>query len=308
MISFHPLTLSDKELIQSHLYESDYRNCDYCFMNLVSWRFLYQTEVADYNNHLLIRFKANGHNAYLPPVGKGNYCEAVQALIDDAQQIGVPFLMLGVCEKAFAMLDEALPNYFYAQADRNYSDYLYSRQSLATLAGKKLQSKRNFVNRFIKEHPDYRFESLMPQHFDDCLKLYEQWGNNKEKPKANNELYNDETETRSIHNVFQHWEQLGGLGGVLYVDNQLVAFTYGAPINHNTFDVCTEKADTRFPGAFAIINREFIRQLPEQFTLINREEDLGIDGLRQAKLSYHPEEILHKYTLMTKHPLGSSQI
>lgn len=304
MISFHPLTLADKDFIQSHLFETDYRNCDYCFMNLISWRFLYQTEVANHHDHLVIRFKANGHNAYLPPVGVGHDAEVIQSLVDDAQQMGEPFLMLGVCEKAFALIDEALPGYFYATANRDYSDYIYSRQALSTFSGKKLQPKRNFVNRFIKEHPDYHFEPLSPKHFDDCLKLYELWESNKEEPVSANELYNNETETRSLRNVFQHWEQLGGMGGVLYVGNQIVAFTYGAPINHNTFDVCAEKADTRFTGAFATINREFVKQLPEQFTLINREEDLGIAGLRQSKLSYHPEQILHKYTVMTKHPLG----
>ena len=81
------------------------------------------------------------------------------------------------------------------------------------------------------------------------------------------------------------------------VDGKVVAFTYGGPINYDTFDVCCEKADIDYDGAYAMINREFVRRLPEQYVLINREEDLGLEGLRKAKLSYQPKVILDKYTI-----------
>ena len=100
-----------------------------------------------------------------------------------------------------------------------------------------------------------------------------------------------------------HWNELDACGGVLRVNGQMVAFTYGAPVNHDTFDVCMEKADTNCEGAFAFINRSFVQSLPEKFIYINREDDLGIPGLRQSKLSYHPSLLLHKYTVMTRHPM-----
>ena len=112
-------------------------------------------------------------------------------------------------------------------------------------------------------------------------------------------------ERRSMSYVLDNWDNLGGMGGALRVEGRLVAFTFGAPVNYDTFDVCVEKADTEYDGAYAVINREFVRRVPEQYVYINREEDLGIEGLRRAKESYQPVMLLHKYTVMTKHPLGA---
>ena len=100
--------------------------------------------------------------------------------------------------------------------------------------------------------------------------------------------------------ALQHMDELGLTGGVLHVNGEIVAFTYGAPINGTTFDTCVEKADTNFDGAYAMINYEFANRIPEQYTYINREEDLGLEGLRKAKLSYQPEVILEKYTATLK--------
>ena len=84
------------------------------------------------------------------------------------------------------------------------------------------------------------------------------------------------------------------------VDGKIVAFTYGAPVNNETFDTCVEKADTDYEGAYAMINNEFAKMIPEQYIYINREEDLGLDGLRKAKMSYQPHLLLEKYKLELK--------
>ncbi len=300
MISFHPLTLADKDLIVQHVLPTDSRDCNLSFMNLISWSFLYDTEVALHEGWLLFRFKADGHNAYMAPIGQGDWPSIMQQLTADAEQQGHPFLMFDVCEKSFAMLDAAMPGYFYATSDRSFSDYLYLRTKLSTLSGKKLQSKRNFVNRFTAAHPDYQFEPLTPSHFDECLQIDTLWAQEKAQETDSGD-FTYESERRAMETVFAHWTELDGRGGVIRVDGKIIAFTYGAPINTDTFDVCVEKADTNYEGAFAIINRDFARSLPEQYVYLNREEDLGIEGLRHSKLSYHPELLLHKYTVTTKH-------
>ena len=127
MIPFHPLTLADRELVQQRVLHSDYRYCDYNFLNLIGWRFMYDTEVADYKGWLLFRFKADGHLAYQIPVGNGDRKDIIKDMLDDAQQQGHPFLMLGVFEHALAQLEMAMPGYFFAKADRNYYEYIYSR-------------------------------------------------------------------------------------------------------------------------------------------------------------------------------------
>ena len=136
-VNFHPISLSDKNDIRSAVSQTECRNCDLNFMNLMSWRFLYDTETAHHEGWQLFRFKSNGHLAYLMPVGKGDLHHIVPTLMEDAEQQGAPFLMLGVCENNLALLDEAMPGYFYATADRDFTDYIYHREVLATLSGKK---------------------------------------------------------------------------------------------------------------------------------------------------------------------------
>lgn len=133
------------------------------------------------------------------------------------------------------------------------------------------------------------------------MNLEEKWSQQKTE-NSEREGYADER--RSMRYVLNHWSELDGHGGALLVGGKLVAFTFGAAVNHDTFDVCVEKADTEYDGAFAMINREFARSLPPRFVYVNREEDLGISGLRKAKLSYHPAILLHKYAIMVKHPMG----
>lgn len=107
-------------------------------------------------------------------------------------------------------------------------------------------------------------------------------------------------ERRALIYALNHFEELGLTGGILHVNGQIVAFTFGMPINKETFGVHVEKADTSIDGAYAMINYEFANHIPEQYIYINREEDLGIEGLRKAKLSYHPETILEKYMACLK--------
>lgn len=300
-MDFHPIELTDREQIQQIVRESECRNCDLNFLNLMSWRFLYDTQVAYHGDWLLFRFKAEGHNAYLAPVGHGDWAAVVGDLLEDARQQDTPFLMLGCPEVQLGYINAAMPDYFYATADRSYTDYIYHRESLATLAGKKLQQKRNHANKFEKLYPNYEYLPLTPEFIPECLALREQW--EEEKDNVPSGRLSADAERRSIEYVFSHWEELGAIGGVLRIEGKIIAFTYGGPVNYDTFDTCAEKADFNFEGAFAMINREFARHLPEQFVYINREEDLGLPGLRRSKESYRPAFLLNKFTVMERHPM-----
>ncbi len=303
-LHFHPLSLADQHDIRSRVSTTECRNCDLNFVNLYAWRFLYDTEVAFTDAHLLFRFRADGHLAYLPPVGPYPCPDVLTALMADAAAHDAPFLMLGACEAIVEAIHASLPDHFYAKADRAFSDYLYSREQFATFGGKKLQAKRNFVNRFTRQFPDYEFVPLTASLMPECLALDERWTAQKTADASEAGRYTYEAERQALQRVAECWDELEVTGAALRVDGCVVAFTYGAPINHDTFDICAEKADTRYEGAFATMARDFARSLPPQYVLLNREEDLGIEGLRQSKLSYRPVRLLDKYTLMTKHPLG----
>lgn len=299
MISFRDIDYSDRELVQGFTLRAECRNCDFNFVNLMSWRFLYDTQIALHRDMLIIRFRFDGKPAYLPPLPPPDYTPADCAallleLIAETRAEGQEFKVMGACECMLNLFRDVLPGHFQAVADRSFTDYIYSREALATLGGKKLQSKRNHANRFEREYPDYEYHALTPDLVGECWRLEEEWA---ARHQGMNARLDADDEQHSMRRVFKHWQELQPIGGVITVGGKVVAFTFGAPINYDTFDVCCEKADIDYEGAYAIINREFVRRLPSQFTLINREEDLGLEGLRRAKLSYQPTILLDKYTI-----------
>ncbi|MEG1186475.1 MAG: phosphatidylglycerol lysyltransferase domain-containing protein [Bacteroidales bacterium] len=296
MLHFKRITLADKKAIQQITLSSKRRNCDLSFANLYSWNFLYQTEYAIASDVLFMRFRADDKWMYMLPVADRMTIEILNLLAEDAQCNKSPLVIAGVCEDIIPEIESLMPGYFTFTADRDYADYIYRTEDLLMLSGKKYQSKRNHINQFKNRYPDYKYCALAPEHISDCLNLEEKWC-----------LTHDATHLRalqaeriSMSRCLNHLADLDIHGGVLLVDNRIVAFTYGVPINDEVFDVCIEKADASFEGVYAMINHEFISHLPAQYRWINREEDLGIEGLRQSKLSYHPAFLVEKYIAQTK--------
>lgn len=302
VLDFHALSMADREKVLNYTLGADRQNCDLCFVNLFAWQFLYQTEMAEHNGFLFFRFYADGHPAYMLPLGEGDLVEAVELLKEDACRRGHPLLLLGVGRDYVSRLERLEQTGFVLNENRNYADYLYLRESLATLAGKKLQPKRNHANKFRRLYPNYEYRPLTPDLVPLCLALDEEWMTDKTVPGEQRAV---RSEAEAIRRALSHMEELELTGGTLFVDGRLVAFTYGAPINHDTFDVCVEKADRRYEGAYAAINQEFARHLPENIVYVNREEDLGIEGLRKAKLSYQPHRLLEKLSMWSACTLHS---
>ena len=290
MITFKDIEISDRELITSYTLHTPRRNCDLSFSNLCSWRFLYHTQFAISDGYLLLRFWAEGELVYMMPIGQGDLGKVLEALIQDAHQEKAPFCLLGICADMCADLESLMPGRFQFTADRDYADYIYLRSSLATLAGKKLQPKRNHVNKFKRTH-QYTYTPITRDRIAECLELEAIWC------KANDCDQQEGTgnERRALAYALHHFDELGLTGGILHADGRIAAFTFGMPINQDTFGVHVEKADTSIEGAYAMINYEFANRIPEQYTYVNREEDLGIEGLRKAKLSYQPAIVLDKY-------------
>ncbi|MCE9105837.1 DUF2156 domain-containing protein [Bacteroides pyogenes] len=301
MIPFKDITLADKDIITSFTLNSRRRNCDLSFSNLCSWRFLYNTQFAVVDDFLVFKFWADDQLAYMMPVGNGDQKSILYKLIEDAGKEGQPFCMLGVCSDMRKELETVLPERFTFTEDRDYADYIYLRSDLSTLKGKKFQPKRNHINRFRNTYSDYEYIPITPDLIEECLKLEAEWC------KANDCDQHEGTgnERRALVYALHNFEAIGLTGGILRVNGQIVAFTFGMPINHETFGVHVEKADTRIDGAYAMINYEFANHIPEQYVYINREEDLGIEGLRKAKLSYQPVTILEKHMACLKdHPIN----
>lgn len=290
MIDFKEITLQDKEIITSFTMKSERRNCDLSFSNLCSWRFLYNTQFAVIGNYLAFKFYVDGKLAYMMPVGQGECCNILTQLKEDAEKENQPFRMLGVCNGMKEKIESIVPGMFEFTSDRNSFDYIYLRTDLAELTGKKYQSKRNHINRFYKTYENYEYLPITPEHISECLKLEEEWCKVNNCQDGNG-LSN---ERRSLTYALNNFEALGLFGGILRVNGKIAAFTFGMPINKTTFGIHVEKADTQIEGAYTVINQQFARHIPEQYIYLNREEDLGLEGLRKAKLSYQPVVLLEK--------------
>ncbi len=297
-IPFKPITLDDKDIITSFTLKSVYMNCDFSFSNMCSWRFLYNSEFAVVDNFLLIRFwiENNDRPVYMCPVGEGDITPAINLLEQDSLEHGHPLWLLGVTPTGKEELEKAFPGGFRYMPDRDYFDYIYLRDDLVNLTGKKYQPKRNHINKFIKQY-QYEYMPITPELVPECLELERKWYKaNRTDDDAEELSY----ERRSLTYALNHAKELGLIGGSICVDHQIIAFSFGAPINYNTFGVNVEKADVNYDGSYSMINKEFATHIPEQYKYINREEDLGIPGLRQSKLSYHPTILLEKHTAIKK--------
>ena len=296
MIHFRPLTAEDRTLVQSYLWSGDRRGCDLSIANLIGWQFLFNTQIAEVDGQLVFRLHFFGDLAYIVPVFD---LDVIKALMEDSASMGQPFLMSGVTRQVAEALVEAMPGVFDIDENRDFSDYVYFREKLENLSGKKLQSKRNHINKFLSLYPQYEYKPLTKDMIPACLQLEKQW---KAGQDDEDQADSQNMELRAMTRVFHRWDQLGMMGGTIWIDGELVAFTYGCPINHDTFDVCVEKANVAYEGAYTIINREFVRHLPEQYKYINREEDMGEEGLRKAKLSYRPDILQEKLLVREKSP------
>ena len=267
--------------MQAVMLHAGRRNCNYTFANLVGWQFWYYTEVCVLENAVVLRYTFDGQRAYMVCTAEELSLELTEALLDDSNG---DLTLIGLEDSQVPQLQTS--HSISVEPVRNQYDYIYRRTDLAELHGSHLNAKRNHIHRFRAEHPDFEYRPLTPELFDECRRLTEIWQEDK------NVNVSITAERRVMETIFSNWDALDMIGGSIFVDGRMVAFTYGAAVTTDTFDVCVEKADRHVEGAFAIINQQFAEHLPEQYIYLNREEDMGIPGLRQAKLSYHPEILL----------------
>ena len=283
-MTFHQLALSDRDAMQAVTLHSGRRNCNYTFANLVGWQFWYYTEVCVLENAVVLRYTFDDQRAYMVCAPEELPLVLIKALFDDSNG---DLILIGFEDSQVAQLSSFNSRFSISiEPVRDQYDYIYRRTDLATLHGRHLDAKRNHIHRFRAEHPDYEYRPLTPECFDECRRLTEIW----QEEKGDSDTINAEKQV--METIFSNWDALGMIGGSIFVDGRMVAFTYGSAVTTDTLDVCVEKADRHVEGAFAIINQQFAEHLPEQYIYLNREEDMGIPGLRQAKLSYHPEILL----------------
>ena len=294
MLNFSKPQLSDREWVTEILYNSDNFGCEYTFGNIYMWSPPYQTEIAHYNDFFVAKSLAQKVVGYAFPVGNGNVKEVIDEIIDDSKRNNVPFVFYNATEQNIEFLKTEYPDMFHITYQRDSSDYIYKTEDLAKLSGKKYHGKRNHISFFEKSY-DWSYERINEDNISECLHMNDEW----EITNSERHLKHIGREEIAIERAFNNFFELGLIGGLIRADGKVVAYSVGEPINDKVFCVHLEKAFSEIRGAYPIINREFVRHEMSRYEYVNREEDMNLEGLRKAKLSYHPVFLCDKYAAVS---------
>lgn len=261
---------------------------DLSFANIYLLREKYTTTIALEGGFLYRHYAGTGRlQGYAFPCGAGDWEAALRRVETDAAIRCRPLEFCLLTEEEKSRLDSLRPGLFGFACDAGNADYLYRRSDLADLPGTAYHRKRNHIARFEKLYPQWKFVALTHENAADALSVAQGWLEGREESSLLHEL-------RAISRALEHWQELFLSGGIIYVRQQPVAMSVASYISPTVADVHYEKCLPEFRDAYPVINRELARML--NCELINREEDLNRPGLRQAKESYRPTMLLHKYT------------
>ncbi|HVN95706.1 MAG TPA: phosphatidylglycerol lysyltransferase domain-containing protein [Syntrophorhabdaceae bacterium] len=293
---FKPIGLEDREFIDGLLSADNPTISEMTFTNLFIWRRHYAFQWSIYKDWLfIISGQGQGGVYAFEPIGSSPRKEAVFTLLTwlrDTMQVEDARIERAD-QKLISELSD-LPD-FSIEPLRDHFDYVYRREDLVQLAGNKYRSKRNHINQLLRFHACV-YEPLQGRHIDDCLELQEKWCQMRRCEDDLSLL----SEHEAIVEILTHFDALQVQGGVGLVGGKLGAFTIGEQLNSDTAVIHIEKADPEMSGLYSFINQQFCENVWQHVTYINREQDLGIPGLREAKLSYYPDHFSEKFRIRLK--------
>lgn len=292
MIDFKTISITDKTFYNDFLLADSERGCEFSFTNLFMWGI---QKFALLHDHIVLYSEFDSHCFYPFPIGNGDKKAVLEAIFEDAKKRGLCPCLTGLNESAKETLETLYPGQFYFHADRNSYDYVYNIHDLADLKGRKLHRKRNHLKHFKKNHPEYIVEPISNSNIEEVRVFISEWYQNKLENNPEGDYHNEQI---ALEKALAHFHELGMEGLVLKEHNEVLAFTMASQMSHNTYDVHYEKARGDIDGAYTTINSEFanyIRNKHPHIEYLDREEDMGIPGLRKAKQSYFPHHLVKKY-------------
>lgn len=296
-IDFKKIKLEDKDLIQEYFDRYPGRSCERTFANIFLWSRSYPVTWALVEKALVVKSESEENLAFAYPAGEPEQVKkAIDRLLKCGKEENLPVCFF-VTEEQFEQLECFYPGAFQVEYDRDDADYVYESEKLATLSGKKLHGKRNHINKFKKLYEDrWSYEPMSKDNIEDCFQMQFKW-------RAENDGDEDQEKREELcvlQNGLRLFEELKFTGGVLRVDGKVVAFTFGETLCQDTFVVHFEKALTEIEGAYTMINQQFVEHACMKYKYVNREEDTGLEGLRQAKMSYRPAFLVQKGVAVEK--------
>jgi len=290
-IPFRLLSLEDKPLYDGYLASESGLGCEYSFANRYLWG---KQQIAVIHGQLLIFSEFGSHMMYAYPLGTGDKAPALEAIVADAKARGIVCRITGIPPKEKCVLERLYPEEVRFRYDEGTFDYVYDVNDLADLKGKKFHGKRNHLNRFSEEHPNHKIEPLCRENLALARSLVKDWYSARASENSNSYRL----EIDAIEKAFLYQDQLALEGLLLTENGTALALTIGSRLSHDTFDVQFEKARAEVNGAYTAINCAFARYIREKYPevrFLDREEDMGIEGLRKAKRSYRPHHMVEKY-------------
>ena len=292
-MDFKPIDISMKAMIERYTSAWKLECSEYTFSNILSWGscgniFAYEDGQALY---ILIHW-CDGESYMFAPLTLDPDSDYYQTALDKATE----YMRAHGMEPIFKAISGPIKTAFERckgyelTDDRDNSDYVYTMESLRDLSGKKLHAKRNHIHQFMAEYGErFEYVKITPDMLDECIEMFNEWMSEKPKDEI------DILELSAIKTLLTHMDLLGIRGGGIRIDGRLAAFTLGQKIDDNMAVVHIEKADNEIVGLFPVINNQFVQHELTDVKFINREEDMGMEGLRKAKLSYFPAYMIDKF-------------
>lgn len=280
---FTPLTIKDRDIYLKYYDYEKYPHSQYNFTTLYIWRRYLNTAYSLEDGCFIIRHTPNNKTIYMFPVGYKNQSLVAEKLISvNDENVGLNCVTKDMCDM-LKFKDKML----ITDARYNY-DYVYETQKLITLSGKKLHGKRNHINKFLNTYSNYRFEPICKENTADCFDITDQWF------KSKYENVNDyaKEEYNSIKDILNNMDVFSCKGLILYVNDKPAAYSVGEYMSNDTALIHIEKATGEFEGSYPMINNLMCKHIFSDTKYINREEDMAIENLRRAKLSYYPHHFV----------------
>lgn len=316
MIEFKPLTIETKEIYTHYFSDSNERGCELSFANLNMWG---THQYAILHDNLVFFLRYGKHYLYSYPIGSGDKKATIDDIIADAKERHISCRIVGLYTDADVSLEKLYPGKFSINKDRDSYDYVYDINDLASLQGRKYHKKRTHYNKFCKSFPDYSVVPLTENNINEIREMLDKWYHDRLTNNPDNDYH---LEQEALKKALLHYNDLNMEGLILlahdnirkthdnidnnnnnndtdniFNKNHILAVTLGSQLSNDTFDVHFEKARCDVDGAYTVINNEFAKYIRDKYPhikFLNREDDMGIEGLRKSKESYYPHHMIEK--------------
>lgn len=300
MFDFRKIQLSDRDRVNERLAVSNFRGCEYSFANNMAWQRLNDTLIC-FEDDFYISCSFEDGSPYITfptgvkvdETGKEKYIKLFASLKKLFEDQGKQLVVSSVVPENLQWMQEYYGDKITCEYNRDGSDYVYNSSDLIDLKGKKYHGKRNHIRRFTERN--WSFEDICDSNIDDCISFATRFYNESSEVDRSAVI-----EQYAINLFFMNMDYLGLKGGVLRSDGEIVGITIGEQLNSDTFVVHIEKARGDIQGAYPTLCNQFAKANAAELEYINREEDLGLDGLRKSKLSYYPTFMVDKHTVYFK--------